>query len=242
MAYVGTVGEKITVDVTLINVYEWTDYSFNYRGSIRRIYTMTDAEGNVFVWKTSSCMSIKVNTDRNGNDVWHVIEKNDRIQITGIVKEHSIYKDEEQTVLQRVKFKVLEVGVTYKEKKAATQKAQLDTLSGGDFIWEMPYKQYKEHYSDCETIFGSYDDHAEEIMRTRNHIPATIEVIIREGRLKASGVRGKHFSGYQMENELGQKCTYCAVSEENALKRVQKDFPDHTWKCTKIFKYARNEW
>lgn len=239
MAYVGTIGQKITADVTVIGIYQWMDYSFSYYGSTKFIYTMKDEDGNIFVWKTSSFMSVEVGKDRNGDSVWHGVQKNDKIQITGTVKDHSIYKDEEQTVLQRVKYKFLEMAITWEEKKAAKQKDQLATLSGGDFVWEMPYKQYKEHYSDCETIYGSYDDHAEEARHTRKHIPATIEVIIREGRLKASGVRGEHFSGYQMENELGQKCTYRAVSEENALKRVQKDFPDHTWKCCHIFHYNR---
>ena len=239
MAYVGTIGQKITADVTVIGIYQWLDYSFSYYGSTKFIYTMKDEDGNIFVWKTSSFMSVEVGKDRNGDSVWHGVQKNDKIQITGTVKDHSIYKDEEQTVLQRVKYKFLEMAITWEEKKAAKQKDQLATLSGGDFVWEMPYKQYKEHYSDCETIYGSYDDHAEEARHTRKHIPATIEVIIREGRLKASGVRGEHFSGYQMENELGQKCTYRAVSEENALKRVQKDFPDHTWKCCHIFHYNR---
>lgn len=242
MAYVGNIGQKITADVTVVGIYEWTNYSFSYYGSIQRIYTMKDSDGNIFVWKTSSCMSVIIGKNRNGVDVWHSIGKNDKIQITGTVKDHSIYKDEEQTVLTRCKFKLIERQITYEEKKQAKQEAQLATLSGGDFVWEMPYKQYKEHYSDCETIYGSYDDHAEEMRYTQGIIPATISVIIREGRLKASGVRGEHFSGYQMENELGQKCTYCAVSEENALKRVQKEFPDHTWKCTKIFKYTRKEW
>ena len=55
--------------------------------------------------------------------------------------------------------------------------------------------------------------------------------------MKASGVRGEHYSGYEMQNEIGQKCTYRAVSEENAMKRIKKDFPDHTWECVKIYQY-----
>ena len=237
MAYVGIIGKKVTADVTLVGIYQWTDHSFSYYGSTRFIYTMQDTDGNIFVWKTGTCISCVVGKDRNGDTVWHYPQKNDRIQITGTVKEHSLYKEVEQTVLQRVKVvKYLEKSVTYQEKKAAKQKEQFESLTGDDFVWEMPYKQYKEHYSDCETIYGSYNDHAEEIGRTAKFIPATIEVIIREGRLKNSGVRGEHFAGYQMENELGQKCTYRAVSEENALKRIRKDFPDHTWECCRVFR------
>ena len=233
MSYIGSIGEKVTLDVTLVNIYEWIDYSFNYRGTPRRIYTFNDENGNVLVWKTSKCISIEAGKDRNGNDIYYVADKGDKLNISGTVKDHSTYKEVEQTELQRVKFSFIERAVSYNEKKAAKQKDQLATLSGGDFIWVMPYKQYKEHYSDCETIYGSYDDHKE----SRDWTPATIEVIIREGRLKPSGVRGEHYSGYQMENELGEKITYRAVSEENALKRVTKDFPNNTWTCCHIFNY-----
>ena len=235
MSYIGNIGEKISLNVTIVSVYEWVDYSFNYRGSVRRIYTMQDDNANLLVWKTNSCMSLEVNKDRNGNSIFHVAQKGDLIKIVGTVKEHSIYKGVEQTILQRVKFSFLDMSVSYQEKKAAKQKEQLSTLSERDFIWEMPYKQYKEHYSDCETLYDSYNDHAEE--NCSKFTPATIVVIIREGRLKASGVRGEHFSGYQMENELGDKCVYRAVSEENALKRVNKDFPAHSWTCSRIYRY-----
>ena len=231
MAYVGTIGQKITADVTVVGIYKWKDYSFSYYGSTKYIYTMKDADGNIFVWKTGSIMAIEDAKDKVGRSIWYCIKKKDKIQITGTVKDHSVYKDEDQTVLTRVKIKaVIEKTITWEEKVQSRQDEQLATLQGGDFVWTMPYKQYKEHYSDCETIYGSFES-----KDIRINKPATIAVIIREGRLKASGVRGEHFKGYQMENELGQKCTYRAVCEENALKRVQKDFPDHTWECVRIF-------
>lgn len=234
MGYVGTVGEKITVEVTLVNVYEWLNKQFNYYGTTNYIYTMKDADGNIYVWKTTSFMSVEVEKDK-----WYGLNKNDRIRITGTVKAHSTYKEEAQTVLQRVKYELIERSITWEEKKASKQQEQYKSLQDGDFVWVMPYKQYKEHYSDCETIYHSYDPHSEEeFKRTRRVIP-TIAVIIRKGRLKASGVRGEHYSGYQMENELGEKCTYRAITEENALKRINKDFPEHTWQCVKIFNYER---
>ena len=49
-------------------------------------------------------------------------------------------------------------------------------------IIRMKYKAYKEHYSDCETVYDSYDKGNK-----------SIEVIIPEGRMKNSGVRGKKF-------------------------------------------------
>jgi hypothetical protein len=87
----------------------------------------------------------------------------------------------------------------------------------------MPYRQYKEHYSDCETVIDSYED------RNGNKV---IKVIIREGRLKNSGVRGKHFSGYEVEfkDENGKKarCTFRAVCEDNVMKQWKKLFPNCT--------------
>ena len=96
----------------------------------------------------------------------------------------------------------------------------------------MKYRQYKKHYADCETVAGSYDDGG-------GHYEATIDVIIRNGRLKASGVRGKFYRGYQMQNESGEMVTYRAVSEENALRRANKEYPDHEWECVKIYDYMR---
>ena len=46
----------------------------------------------------------------------------------------------------------------------------------------MRYAQYKKHYADCKTVPGSYDK-----------ADRTIEVLLPEGRVKPSGVRGEHF-------------------------------------------------
>ncbi len=244
MAHIGTIGDKITVEVTLLNEYTYKDYSFSFYGNSKSIYTMKDAEGNIFIWKTGSCMSIMTDeVDQWGDPVEYFIKKGDKVSIKGTIKDHSIYKDEPQTVLNRVKvIKLIDKAMTKEDKIALKQKEQLATIQEGDFIWNMPYKQYKEHYSDCETLYGSFDKHEEESEKMKCYIPATIKVIIRAGRLKNSGVRGEHFSGYEMTNELGEKITYRAVCEENALKRVQKDYPEHTWTCTKIYDYRSMGW
>ena len=79
-------------------------------------------------------------------------------------------------------------------------------------IKRMRYSQYKNHYSDCHTVPGSYDK------TTRS-----IEVILPEGRIKPSGVRGKRFHGYQIgladKDGKHHYCTYRAVSEENAMRQ-----------------------
>ena len=79
-------------------------------------------------------------------------------------------------------------------------------------IKRMPYRQYKSHYADCETVPGSYD-----IMCR------SIEVIIPDGRIKASGVRGEHFRTWQLwftdVNGQHKYCMYRAVSIGNAMKQ-----------------------
>ena len=229
MTYLGKIGEKITAEVTLVNETSFMNYSYSYYGREVTVYIMKDADENILVWKTTSVMSIQT-----GKDEWYYPKKNDKITVTGTVKAHSEYRGEQQTVLNRCKVSLIERAITYEEIKRMKQSEQRATLQEGDFIWTMPYKQYKEHYADCEKLYGSYCD-AEE--NTEHRGVPTISVIIRNGRLKASGVRGEHYRGYQMQNELGQKITYRAVKEENALKRVRKDFPEHTWECVKIFNY-----
>ena len=81
----------------------------------------------------------------------------------------------------------------------------------------MQYRDYKQHYSDCETVPGSY-----------NKDTKTIAVLIPDGRMKPSGVRGKHFHWYTfhgIENKTGRKVriTIKATEVENATKRLPVD-------------------
>lgn len=230
MAHIGTIGQKMTLEVTLTNIFEYVDYKFSYSGTTHYTYIMQDRVSNILVWKTTAIMSVCLD-EQNGS--WYPFRKGDKIKITGTIKEHSEYKDTPQTILNRCKYSLIQKAVTQEELEQLKQEEQLASLNGKDFIWEMPYKQYKERYSDCETLAGSFRK-PDQKNRT-----ATIAVIIREGRLKPSGTRGEHYSGYQMENQNGQKITYRAVCEENALKRVQKDFPQDSWKCVKIFDYTK---
>ena len=243
MAHVGQVKDKITVEVTVLNIFSYKDYKFSYYGTDHQIYSMKDAEGNIFVWKTTSWMTFMTDeVDQWGDHIEYVVKKGDKVEIKGTIKTHSEYNGEPQTVLNRVKVvRIVEKALTKEEWIALKQEEQLASLQKDDFIWEMPYKQYKAHYADCETLCGSYDDKAEICERTRTFHPATIKVIIRAGRVKNSGVRGEHFSGYEMTNELGEKITYRAVCEENALKRVKKEYPDHVWECTKVYNYQSAE-
>lgn len=236
--YIGEAGKRLTLRLTLKNEYTYTDYAFSYYGTEKYIYTFEDADGNVFVWKTGSLLGydyeVTVETKKGTrSDIrFDGVRKGDSAEIKATVKDHSEYKGTKQTVLTRVKVISIDHIPTKEEvdkKQAEDQKA---SLKGGDFIWSrMPYRQYKEHYADCETIKGSF--------RYENTRPY-IDVIIREGRLKASGTRGEHYKGYEFlsPDETMRMC-FRAVSEENAKKQLLKEKPEATdWECVKIYDYA----
>lgn len=87
----------------------------------------------------------------------------------------------------------------------------------------MLYRRYKQHFADCETVFGSYDKERK-----------TIDVLLPDGRLKPSGVRGQSFRYIEfngVENATGRKvrCTIKATCRGNAIKRLPTDC---TWDLT----------
>ena len=230
MAYIGEIGKRITVTVTLKKSFEYMDYKFSYYGTTHYIHNFVDTDGNTIVWKTTSMM------DYRENDECKFVTEGSTVELTGTVKDHSMYKDTEQTVLTRCKFKVIERAKTQWEIKQEKAEAQRASITEGDYIWEMPYRQYKAHYSDCETIIDSFDRH--EDSRGNAHGEPTIKVIIREGRLKKSGVRGEHYKGFEFTTDTGAKVTYRAISEETARKRMKKEYPNSdTWEMTRIYNY-----
>ena len=220
--YIGNIGDKITFEATVKSIKEFPS-SYGYNRSFN-IYTMEDADGNVIVWKSSSIMMV----DEGPNYTPYFIKRGDKLSITATVKDHKVYKDANQTVILRPKYKVLVKALTREEYLDMKAQELLATLQEGDYTWEIPFKQYKQHYSDCETIPGSFKP------GTEYQPKALITIIVRKGRMKNSGVRGEKFGYYTFRNELGKEITYKAVSEENATNRVNKENPGHTWKCTVI--------
>lgn len=84
-------------------------------------------------------------------------------------------------------------------------------------IETMLYRRYKKHYSDCETIPGTYDETYK-----------TIKVIVPDGRMKPSGVRGQsfrylEFTGTEIKTGRAVRCVIKAISVENARKRLPTD-------------------
>ena len=88
--HVGTVGERLTVDVTVDRVASFSRPSFRTgREETVWIITMRDAEGNAIVSKSPS---------------FHA-EQGAKLTIAATVKEHADYRGEAQTVVQRVSVK-----------------------------------------------------------------------------------------------------------------------------------------
>lgn len=226
-------------NVTLVNRYEFGSY-FNHVYVTRYLYKFVTEDGKIYVWKTTTYAGFDTTIMVDGieRNAFDGIHKGDIVDIKGTIKGESDYNGERQTELERVKI----LGRSFRaetpeEKKArieaekkAKEEAQRASLKDGDTIMRMTYKNYKEHYSDCETVENSFEE--------RNGRPSTIEVIVRSGRLVPSGVRGKHYAGYQFVNEEGKKITYCAVSAENAEKRVNKEYPNNKWELDEIFNYT----
>ena len=237
MSYIGEIGKRLTITVTYKHRFEYTDYKFSYYGTTHFTHIFEDSEGNTIVWKSTNMVEYindgSENPKRKG-DV-EFVTKGSKVELTGSVKEHGSYKDQEQTVVTRCKFKLVERAKTDLEIQQEKVEAQNASIGENDLVWEMPYRQYKEHYSDCETIIGSFDRH--EDSHGNCHGDPTIKVIIREGRLKNSGVRGKHFRTYEFKTDEGKFVRYRAVCEENARKQLKKDFPNSdSWELYTIHK------
>ena len=82
----------------------------------------------------------------------------------------------------------------------------------------MLYRRYKTAYADCQTVPGTYDEATK-----------TIIVIIPEGRMKKSGVRGQHYNYYRFTGiytPTGEpvEVTIKAITGENAIKQLIRDY------------------
>jgi hypothetical protein len=82
----GTVGERITTNATVTTVIELEGRTYGYHTQRRRLVKLQDPQGNVFVWFSSAAV---------------VPKKGDEVELTGTVKDHSIYGETAQTVLTR---------------------------------------------------------------------------------------------------------------------------------------------
>lgn len=87
--YIGTEGEKITVEALLEVVIRYEVPGPFGQPEYKRLYKFVDDQGNVVVWHTKAARQIA---------------EGDKVTLTGTVKKHDEYKGEKQTVLIRCKW------------------------------------------------------------------------------------------------------------------------------------------
>lgn len=90
--YIGEIGERIERKVTLKSRAHWTA-RMGWLETTMYAITFKDEQGNALVWKT-----------QNG---CYDFEEGDQLILTGTIKNHSEYRDEKQTELQRCKLQAV---------------------------------------------------------------------------------------------------------------------------------------
>lgn len=82
----GTVGERINFPATVTAAIELESRTYGYKTQPRTLIKFQDAEGNVYVWFSSTT---------------RVPDNGDEVAVTGTVKKHDTYGETAQTVLTR---------------------------------------------------------------------------------------------------------------------------------------------
>ena len=88
--YVGTVGERMTVEVEYLGSPYYKRRDFYGNEETCYIHSFRDAAGNKLVWRTGKGLQL---------------DEGQHITLTGTVKDHTEYKGEKQTMLLRCKVK-----------------------------------------------------------------------------------------------------------------------------------------
>ena len=220
------IGERVEISAEIVGEYSFQKH-IGWKTEEFNIFKMVDPEGRVFVWKTTASIGID-REDARGHWYWEGASKRDTVRIKATVKGVGEYKGEKQIELSRVKCLHIDHAPTIEEIRENERARQLASMREGDILLRMRHSNWEDHYADCEILKGSYD-----------RISGTIQVIVRAGRLKASGTRGKHYAGYQFRAPDGSKCiTYRAVDEDHAYRHMIKEYPEYAaWKCDKVYWY-----
>lgn len=224
------IGDRVEITCMITGEYHFQK-QIGWMTQEMTIWKMEDAEGSIFVWKTTSSIGID-RTDARGHWFWEGAKKRDTVRIKATIKGVGEYKGEKQIELQRVKCLHIDHAPTEEEIREDIRKKQLESMLEGDILLRMKYSNAQEHYADCEVLKGSWDK-----------VTCTIQVIVRNGRLKNSGTRGKHFNRYLFcpaqyadasykWDAIPDRIVYRAVDEEHARKQMLKDDPEKAnWIC-----------
>jgi hypothetical protein len=96
--FLGTIGKRESFEVVLKNVFEFmNEWGYSY------IYKFEDENENVIIWKTGTYIVAGKSTNEGNYPVWLGEEKVLNFTLKGTVKEHTTYRNENQTILTRCK-------------------------------------------------------------------------------------------------------------------------------------------
>lgn len=91
--YVGTVGEKLDIEVTFSKMFSYERQAFRGWGTEWvGIFKFVDDNGNILIWNTTASPEVEVGK---------------RYQLTGTIAEHKEYGEDKQTILKRCKVKAV---------------------------------------------------------------------------------------------------------------------------------------
>ena len=110
--FIGNIGDKIQVEVTLERTFSYERPCFNAPWTTECVtgYVFKTDDGNTLVWKTTGALFKKEYRedghlcDNKGQYEPIVPEEGNRITISGTIKDHEEYNNVNQTILNRVKW------------------------------------------------------------------------------------------------------------------------------------------
>lgn len=114
--FIGNVGDKIKLEVTLSDIFNYERPCFNapWKTELITGYVFKTDDGNTLVWKTAGSIARKVelpwdaeeycgiNSDKHTKWDWESPDEGDRITIKATIKDHTEYNNVNQTILNRV--------------------------------------------------------------------------------------------------------------------------------------------
>lgn len=101
--------QRVDMELTLIRDYAYERAAYTYGMETFHIYTLADADGNCYVWKTTGHLGADVVKEvcDDGSEWldWVPAEPGDKVFMKATVKAHDEYKGIKQTVVTRPKVK-----------------------------------------------------------------------------------------------------------------------------------------
>lgn len=98
--------QRMELELTVVRRAEFERPAYTYGYEWVNVYTLADAEGNCYVWKSTSWLGAWQD-DGDGED-WVDADPGDKVTMRATVKEHSEYRGIKQTVINRPKVKAVE--------------------------------------------------------------------------------------------------------------------------------------